>query len=52
MPQLGFLGQAFSGQISTLEYVKMLSFIQNEISLNLGPKMPALVIFEMKFEDL
>ena len=57
MPQLGFYRISFEKtiaifQISTLEYVKMLSFIQKERPLNLAPEMLDLVIFGMKFEDL
>ena len=57
MPQLGFYRISFEKtiatfQISTLEYVKMLSFIQKERTLNLAPEMLDLVIFGMKFEDL
>ena len=38
-------------QINTFGFVLLQSLVQNQKSLNLGPKMPGLGIFGLKFEN-
>ena len=54
MKNVGFFGLSFWKaivmlEISTFEFIKMQTFVQEEKSLNLRPKMSLFSIFRLKF---
>ena len=56
MPDLCVLGMEFENtiaiiEIRTLEFVSLQSFVQNQKSLNLEPKMSYQAIFGMEFKN-